>query len=135
VDLFRQLYALDEDRLNAFLIFLKLCAETMSVLPQGHPGCLVAAYVYQDRMFSRDVRDMTTEEHRIWRRRFRQRLDGIAACYPPKVDVDLDDVADMLSAVADGGIILSKSMSDATLLPRQIMQFRTYIRLIFLGSG
>lgn len=132
--LFKQADDLSDDPLHGFLIFLKLFADTMSDLPNGHPGCLAASYVYQDYLFSRDVREMTTEGHRIWRKRFRERLDRIAARYPPRVEVNLDDVADLLSAVADGGIILSKSLGDPSVLPRQIMQYRAYVKLVFLGT-
>jgi len=131
--LFKKADELSEDPLHSFLIFLKLFAETMGDLPNGHPGCLVASYVYQDFLFSRDVRDMTTEGHRIWPRRFREKLDRIAERYPPKVEIDLDDMADMLSSVADGGIILSKSLHDPSILPRQILQYRTYLKLVFVG--
>jgi len=71
--LFKKADDLSEDPLHSFLIFLKLFAELMGDLPNGHPGCLVSSYVYSDHMFSRDVREMTTEGHRIWRRRFRER--------------------------------------------------------------
>jgi AcrR family transcriptional regulator len=131
--LFKQADELSEDPLHSFLIFLKLFSEVMGDLPNGHPGCLVSSYIYQDHLFSRDVRDMTTEGHRIWRKRFRERLDRIAARYPPKVDVSLDDMADMLSSVADGGIILSKSLHDPSILPRQILQYRAYVKLVFQG--
>ena len=131
--LFKQADELSDDPLHGFLIFLKLFADTMGDLPNGHPGCLAASYVYQDYLFSRDVRAMTTEGHRIWRQRFRERLDRIAARYPPKIETNLDDMADLLSAVADGGIILSKSLSDPSVLPRQIMQYRAYVKLVFLG--
>jgi AcrR family transcriptional regulator len=132
--LFGQADDLSEDPLHAFLIFLKLFADTMSDLPNGHPGCLAASYVYQEYLFSREVREMTTEGHRIWRRRFRERFDRIAARYPPRIEVEFDDLADLLSAVADGGIILSKSLSDPQILPRQILQFRSFVKLIFLGN-
>lgn len=132
--LFKQADELSEDPLHSFLIFLKLFADLMGDLPNGHPGCLIASYVYQDFLFSREVRDMTTEGHRIWRRRFRDRLDQIAARYPARIDINLDDMADMLSAVADGAIILSKSLHDPSLLPRQILQYRAYVRLVFLGN-
>jgi AcrR family transcriptional regulator len=132
--LFRQADELSEDPLHSFLIFLKLFADVMGDLPNGHPGCLVASYVYQDHMFSREVREMTTEGHRIWRERFRARLDRIAERYPPRIEVDLDDMAHMLSAIADGGIILSKSLQDPSILPRQIMQYRAHVRLVFLGA-
>lgn len=130
--LFKQADDLSEDPLHSFLIFLKLFADLMADLPSGHPGCLVASYVYSEHLFSRDVRDMTTEGHRIWRRRFGERLRAIATRYPPKGDVDLDDLADMLSAVADGGIILSKSLHDPMLLPKQIMLNRSLVKATFL---
>jgi TetR/AcrR family transcriptional repressor of nem operon len=132
-DLFRQAEELSDDPLHGFLIFLKLFADMMGDIPNGHPGCLVASYVYQDYLFSQEVRRMTTEGHRIWRTRFRERLDRIAARYPPKIEVDLDDMADMLSSVADGGIILSKSLGQPDVLPRQIMQYRAYVKLAFGG--
>ena len=48
-----------------------------------------------------------------WRKRFRGRLDKIAARYPPRIEVDLDDLADMLSVITDGGIILSRTVKDS----------------------
>src|SRR5688572_26240106 len=93
--LFEQSDALSEDPLHSFLIFLKLFADLMADLPGGHPGCLVASYVYSEHLFSREVRMMTTEGHRIWRKRFGERLRGIAERYPPRGEVDLDDLADM----------------------------------------
>jgi TetR/AcrR family transcriptional regulator, transcriptional repressor for nem operon len=132
--LFKQADELSDDPLHGFLIFLKLFADTAADLPNGHPGCIVASYVYQDHLFSREVREMTAEGHRIWRRRFRERLDRIAERYPARIDVNLDDMADMLSAVADGGIILSKSLSDPSILPRQILLCRQFVKLVFLGN-
>ncbi len=132
-DLFARADALHEDPLHGFLVFLKLLADLMSDLPNGHPGCVVASYCYQDQLFSRDVREMTAEGVRIWRARFRQRLDRIVEKYPPKLDVDLDTVAHMVAVVIDGGIILSKNLSEPRYLPQQVLMFRNFIRLLFLG--
>ena len=132
-DLFRQADELSDDPLHNYLIFLKLFADLLRDIPNGHPGCLVASYVYQDYLFSQEVRRMTTEGHRIWRTRFRERLDRIADRYPPKIEIDLNDMADMLSSVADGGIILSKSLNQPDVLPRQVMQYRAYVKLVFGG--
>ncbi|MGE0829591.1 MAG: TetR/AcrR family transcriptional regulator [Hyphomonadaceae bacterium] len=132
--LFAEADELSEDPLHAFLIFLKRLADKLADLPNGHPGCLTAAYCYQDQMFSRDVRDLNAKGIMAWRTRFRARLDLIAQKYPPKVEVDFDALADMLSAVADGGIILSRSLSDTRLLPHQIMAYRAFVRAVFLGA-
>jgi hypothetical protein len=42
-------------------------------------------------------------------------------------------MADMLSAVADGGIILSKTLAQPKHLPEQILLYRAFVRLVFLG--
>jgi len=133
-DLFSRARELDDDPLHAFLIGLKLMAELMADLPEGHPGCLVAAYCYQENMFNRDVRDLNREDVLRWRKRFRQYLDEIEERYPPRSNVNLDDLADMFSALADGGIILSKVVRDKELLPRQLMLYREMVRTVFLGT-
>lgn len=133
-DLFSRARELDDDPLHAFLIGLKLMAELMADLPEGHPGCLVAAYCYQENMFNRNVRDLNREGVLRWRKRFRQYLDEIEERYPPRSNVNLDDLADMFSALADGGIILSKVVRDKELLPRQLMLYREMVRTVFLGT-
>jgi TetR/AcrR family transcriptional repressor of nem operon len=133
-DLFRRADELNEDPLHGFLVGLKMLAEMLADLPGGHPGCLVASYCYQDRLFDRSVTDLNARAVLGWRRRFRDRLDRIAAIYPQKVDINLDDLADMLSVIADGGIILSKVVHDKDALPRQVMLYREFVRTIFLGT-
>ncbi len=133
-DLFARADQLSEDPLHAFLIALKLFAEMFENLPESHPGCLTAAYCYQDRLFDRHIRDLNAEGVLAWRRRFKERLELIAKRYPPRMAVDLTDVADMLSALADGGIILSKTLSEPAALPRQILLYRDFIRALFLGA-
>jgi len=134
-DLFHRADELNEDPLHGFLVGLKMMGELMADLPNGHPGCLVASFCYQDRLFDKEVRDLNAKGVLNWRKRFRERLDLIAARYPPKTPVDLDDLADMLSVIVDGGIILSRVVSDKHALVRQIMLYRDFIRVVFLGSG
>jgi TetR/AcrR family transcriptional regulator, transcriptional repressor for nem operon len=132
--LFARADELNEDPLHGFLIWLRLLAEMMADLPGAHPGCLVASYCYQDQLFNRDVRELNREGALRWRARFLRRLEIIAARYPPRVEVDLEALADMLLAVTDGGIILSKVMGDKTVLPRQVMLYRSLVKTVFLAG-
>jgi hypothetical protein len=79
------------------------------------------------------VRELNAAAVLNWRKRFRQRLDRIALRNPPRVEVDLDDLADMLSVIADGGIILSKTIKDKQVLARQMLLYRDFIKAVFLG--
>ena len=56
-DVFDRGRQLSDDPLQAFLIALKLLAEVMRDLPNGHPGCLIASICYQERLFDREVRE------------------------------------------------------------------------------
>lgn len=133
-NLFKRADELNEDPLHGFLIGLKLLAEMMADLPSGHPGCLIAAFCYQDQLFNNEIRELNAAGVLNWRQRFRKRLDLIATRYPPRINVDLDNLADMLSALVDGGIIISKAVRDKHVLPQQIMLYRTFMRSIFLGT-
>lgn len=133
-DLFARADELHEDPLHGFLVGLKLFAEMMANLPTMHPGCLVAAVCYQEQLFNSDVIELTASGVLGWRRRFRQRLDLIAQRYPPRIDVDLDALADMVTVLVEGGIIQSKILKDKSLLPQQILLYRDFIRAIFLGA-
>ena len=115
---------LSDDPLQAFLIALKLLAEVMADLPSGHPGCLIASVCYQERLFDREVVEIAAGSVRSWNARFRGHIEAIAAVHPPREPIDLDDLADMLSCVVDGGIIMSKTLNDPRRLERQILAFR-----------
>jgi AcrR family transcriptional regulator len=130
-DIFARADSLDEDPLHSFLIGLKLLAELFADLPNGHPGCVVASVCYHEQLFDRGVRDLNAQAVFGWRKRFLARLEQIAAVYPPRLDIQLDDLADMLSGVADGGIILSRVTGDTQALARQMMLYRDFIRLVF----
>jgi TetR/AcrR family transcriptional repressor of nem operon len=133
-DIFERGRQLSDDPLQAFLISLKLLAEVMADLPNGHPGCLIASICYQERLFDREVRELTTQSVKSWNDRFRSIIDEIARVHPPCQHVDLGDVADMLSCVVDGGIILSKAMNDPRRLERQVLAFRSFVKLIFTSA-
>jgi TetR/AcrR family transcriptional repressor of nem operon len=133
--IFEQLFGrgaeLSDDPLQAFLIGLKLLAEAMGDLPNGHPGCLIASVCYQERLFDATVRRLTADSVRKWNAFFRQRLEAIAASHPPAEPVDLDQLSAMMSCVVDGAIIMGKALDDPSILPRQILLVRNYIKLLF----
>lgn len=65
---------LSDDPLQRFLIAMKLLAEVMDDMPNGHPGCIVATVCYQERLFDQQVRDLNRESVLAWRRLFHAEL-------------------------------------------------------------
>jgi hypothetical protein len=125
---------LNEDPLHGFLVGLKLFAEMLADLPQAHPGCLAASFAYQDQLFNDDLRKLNADGMLAWRSRFRERLRIIAERYAPRHEVDLDAPADTAYTLVEGGLILGRVLQDSTILPRQVLLFRDFVRMIFMPA-
>lgn len=123
--------SLTEDPLQQLLIFLKLMAEAMADLPGTHPGCLVASFTYESQQFDDEVHELNAKGVLSWRRIFMEHLEKVAENYPMKIEKPLEEVADMLTSVIEGGIIMSKVLDDPDILPNHLLHYRNYIRLVF----
>jgi AcrR family transcriptional regulator len=134
-DMFQRADELNEDPLHGFLVGMKMFAEMMANLPEVHPGCLAASFCYQDQLFNREIRELNAAGMLAWRTRFRARLELIARRYPPRQEVDLDALADMISTQVEGGLVLGRALKDASILPRQVLLYRDFIRLVFTPPG
>ena len=130
-DLLGRAKNLTDDPLQAALVGLKLLAELLEDMPEGHPGCVVATAVYQDRLFDRGVRDANRRAVTGWRKRFRAMFDEIVEIYPVRDGVDLDHLADMVNSVIEGGIIMSRAMGEPSITAQQVMLMRSYVKLLF----
>ena len=130
-DLWARARDLHDDPLHSTLIGLKLLAEMLADMPNGHPGCIVATAAYQDRLFDAEVRELNRRAVLGWRARFRAMFDEIAAVYPPREEVDLDALADMVSTVVEGGIVMSKSLGEPHMIVGQILLLRQFLRQMF----
>ena len=130
-DLLARAQELTDDPLQGALIGLKLLAELIEDMPGGHPGCIVATAAYQDRLFDKNVRAANQRAVIGWRRRFRALFDDVAAVYLMNDDVDLDHLADMVSSVVEGGIVMSRAVGDPLITSQQVMLLRSYVKLLF----
>ena len=126
---------LTDDPLQVVLIMLKLMAEMIEDLPNGHPGCVVAMAAYQDRLFDRNVREANRSAMLGWRKRFRDLFDEIVEAYPIRDAVDLDHLGDMVSAVIEGGLVMSRAMNDPLVTVQQIQLLRSHLKLLFSARG
>lgn len=130
-EIFNRARELSDDPLQAFLLGLKLLSELLSDLPNGHPGCLVAVICSHERAFDRDIQEINRQAALMWRRRFSAMFREIMQTYRPREPLDVDQLADMVSTVIEGGIILSKALKEPKNLPAQLLVFRTFVRLLF----
>lgn len=133
-DIFGRAGELMDDPLQSFLLGLKLLAELLSDLPNGHPGCLVATSCYYERLFDREIQDINKQAVLRWRTRFRGMIQPIIELYPPREPIDVDQLADMVSTVLEGGIVMSKALKEPDTLANQVLMLRTFVKLLFQPS-
>lgn len=122
---------LSRDPLQQLLIFVGLFEEEMEALTEPFPGCLFAAYCYQAQLFDEATIDVSRKAFTLWRDRIRQKLEEITSTYPPREDVDLESLADMMSTIFEGAFVLSRTLTDSGLVAEQLVHYRTYLRLVF----
>jgi TetR/AcrR family transcriptional regulator, transcriptional repressor for nem operon len=133
-DVFARAADLHDDPLHQMLIAMKLMAELMGDLPNGHPGCIVATACYQDRLFDTEVRDLIKSSMLGWRVRFQALFAAIVARYPARDNVCASDLADMFVSIVDGAIILSRAVREPQALARQILMYRSYLKVLFASA-
>jgi AcrR family transcriptional regulator len=134
-EIFGRARELTDDPLQAFLLGLKLLSELLADLPNGHPGCLVASLCVYERAFDREIQEITRQAALAWRRRFRGYVEEIMAVYEPRVRVDPDQLADMVSTVIEGGIVMSKALREPKSLPEQLLLLRAFVKMLFRGGA
>jgi len=66
-----------------------------------------------------------------WRHAFLKLLKEICRTYPPREPVDIEALADMVSTVTEGIVVLSETLRDPKVFVEQVMLLRSYIRLLF----
>ena len=122
---------LSDDPLQQMLIMMRLMAERYVEVPGGYAGCILAAATYQDRFFDAEVKAANRRALLAWRERFRGHFERIAMTHPPREPVDAGDMADMLNAVIEGGMILARGMGDPQVLVRQVLVARQLVKAVF----
>lgn len=130
-EIFGRAAELSDDPLQRLLIGLTLFAEHMAAMPGGHPGCLVATMSYQDQLFNREVRAMVNSIVEDWNAFFRSMVEKIVAVYPLREPLDPGRIARNITCAIDGGIIMSKSLGDPSVLPEQMLMARNYVKMLF----
>ena len=66
-----------------------------------------------------------------WRQLFKTQIEKINTSYTAKPESNSEDLADMLSTIIEGGIIVSRAVNNPKILVKQLMEYRTYIRLLY----
>ncbi len=95
------------------------------------PGCLFASYCYESGLFDAHTHAVIRGNLRLWRERVSEKLRRAAERRPPRVAVELDSLADMLTGVVEGAFILSRMENAPQAVAEQLGHYRNYLELLF----
>jgi TetR/AcrR family transcriptional repressor of nem operon len=122
---------LSRDRVQQVLLMVGLAEEALSNLPLERTGCLFASFGYQAALFDEQVHALIHRELLVWREIVASKIRVAMAEVAPPLEVSAEELADGLVAAIEGGFVLARAMRDASLLPRQVRQYRNYLELLF----
>jgi TetR/AcrR family transcriptional regulator, transcriptional repressor for nem operon len=134
-DLLARAEAASDDPLDRLLRFVALQEDLLDDFGGAVPGCLYASFCYEQELVDDTTRGLIADAVLAWRTRTRELLDRVADRYPPRVEVDLDALADQGLAVYEGSFVLSRALGEPELLRGQLRHFRTYLELVFRGPS
>ena len=118
--------------LIAIGFFIEQMEEMLKSSPEDlNPGCLFASYAYELETVVPEIHDRAKRFALYWRKGLRAKLDEIAERYPPRIDMDLDAVADNLLVAFEGGLVMGRILDDPRQIVEHLKNYRTYIELLF----
>lgn len=122
---------MSNDPLQQVLIVLTLFQEDAESLTEPYPGCLFASFGYQTELFDDETMDVARRAMLHWRERLAEKLDEAVERHPPRLEVEVDSLADMATVAFEGAFIVSKTLKDPKTLAQQIGHYKRYLELLF----
>jgi len=123
---------LSPDPVQQLLIFVGLLLEAAEELDKmQQPGCLFATYCFEKGLFDDETYAVISDAMLSWRRVLGDKLREAADKRPPRTDVDLDALADMVTVVFEGAFVVSRSLKGPGVFAAQLRHYRTYLQLLF----
>lgn len=126
---------LSTDPLQQFVLFVGLLEDWTRTLPSDHPGCLFAAFLYQNESLEKQVTDACSAGLVGWRQELGAQIREISKVYSSHMPVDANTLADVFMSVLQGAFIFSRATRDPKVIASHLTHFRNYLNLLFERKG
>ena len=130
-----QAEAKSDDPLEQTFLFLEGFEEYISDSTDPSPGCMYAAYTYESMQFEPSVREFVADSLRRWVSIYVRKFQEVLDRYEPALPVTARQLAEMIAAIVEGGLVLQRAYGDVRVTSRQSEQFRNYLELLFGRPG
>lgn len=130
-DAIRDAEGKSKDPLRQVLEVVASFEAKFDALTEPYPGCLFASYMVEAQLFDAATLQAAAGFTLHWRRRLGDKLREAARLHPPRLPVDLDELADGLTVAFEGSMILSKMVKDPKAIAAHLRHYRRYLELLF----
>jgi TetR/AcrR family transcriptional repressor of nem operon len=130
-DLSDQASAQTDDPLEHVIVFIQLFSDFLDDLAHPFPGCIFASYVYSRRHFGPETHDFIDQSLDGWCGLYEKKFANLMNERKPKVPVTPRALAEMITTIIEGGIVMANAKKDARWTQRQSEQFQNYLRVLF----
>jgi TetR/AcrR family transcriptional repressor of nem operon len=120
-----------DDPAMQMIALLKLFEDGADETVSQQSSCLYVSYIFDRQLFVDGTNAIIAGAFQTWRDRLARKLREAAKVHPPRVSVDLDALADHLSATYEGAFMMGRAMNDPALMRRQVELVRLYVALLF----
>jgi TetR/AcrR family transcriptional repressor of nem operon len=103
----------------------------LSRSPQGGKGCLLGTFVQELSATHPAIRSVCATCFGEVARSFQQDLDLAKEKYAPRSRWSTRSLAEHLTAVAQGAMILAKAKQDPTVVEESLVHYREYLKCVF----
>ena len=123
--------ATNDDPARQMVTFLRLFEDVADETISQQPGCLYVSYIFDKQLFVDGTNEVIADAFRTWRERLAAKLHDAAGAHPPRVPLDLDALADHVSATYEGAFMMARAIGDQGLMRRQLELVRRQVALLF----
>ena len=138
-DLLAEAEKKSSDPLQRTILFLEGFEDFISTFKapafESPPGCMYAAYTYESMQFEPAIRDFVADSLRRWTSIYVRTFQDVLDRYTPALPVTARQLAEMVVAIIQGGLVLGRAYNDVRMMARQSEQFRNYLALLFDGRN
>jgi TetR/AcrR family transcriptional regulator, transcriptional repressor for nem operon len=121
---------LSSDPLQQILIVIGLYQEMMEELDEPYL-CLFASYCYQAQLFDDQTLEIIRAAFEHTRHLLLEKLEAVVTQRSPRIPIELESLADLVTVVFEGAFILARTMDAPEAISQQLQHYRNYLELLF----
>jgi len=119
-----------DDPAEQIVAFIRLFEDAAEEMVSQQPSCLYVSYVYEKQLFDDGTIDVIADVLLAYRRRLAEKITAALELHPTPFPIDAAALADHVTVTFEGAFVLTRALSDPTLMRQQLELVRRYVEML-----